>query len=157
WWKSLNESWKRVFAKIANIGHEDNPSQDELDNMVNAERVELYVDEEQIKGIDNLEPLRVMVHLKELYCGYNCPVTSLEPLRDICANMTYLDINGTKVKSLDPIAAAVKLETLYASNSKIKSIDPIKGAVKLRYLYLGSTKITNIDAVKEMTRLEYLD
>lgn len=76
-------------------------------------------------------------------------------LIDICYTS---NIEGKKIKSLEPLAPLTQLDVLYLKQDGIKDISPLSGLVNLTQLDIsGNYEISDLSAVENMTRLRNLN
>ncbi len=93
-----------------------NKNQNELTDADFAEITKLNLDNTQIS---NLEPIKRLKNLRELY-AYNNPISDIEPLREL-VNLEKLILNGTQVTNLEPLSNLLKL-TDYKLNNVINFV-----------------------------------
>jgi hypothetical protein len=107
-----------------------------------------------------LETLASFVHLTHL----NMHRTSLcdEGIKTVLssnlANLRVLNVSGTKVTDLSPLARLVDLEELDASNTEVSDVATLSGLTKLRKLRLRNAwRVSNLAPIRELVGLEVLD
>ncbi|MCL1823286.1 MAG: protein phosphatase 1 regulatory subunit 42 [Oscillospiraceae bacterium] len=108
-------------------------------------------------GLSNtdIEPLKYMVHLKELYLWDN-RISDLSPLSEL-VNLTVLDLDYNKITDITPLSGLVNLEELYLSENRIEDITPLSGLTALSELYLWDNRIVDITPLSELNDLVDLD
>ncbi|MBL4807016.1 MAG: caspase family protein [Rhodobacteraceae bacterium] len=82
-------------------------------------------------------------------------VSSLSPIADI-VNMEILDLSGTKVFRLNEISGLTNLETIWLDGTPLQSLDAITNHINLSRIYLSNSMISDISALSQLTALEYL-
>src|SRR4030042_1185472 len=83
------------------------------------------------------------------------PVTELAPLAGL-TQLTTLDLAGTPVTELAPLAGLTQLTTLYLGGTPVTELAPLAGLTQLTTLYLGWTKVTEPAPVAGQTQLTTL-
>ncbi len=83
-------------------------------------------------GINNLNPLRDIKKLEELWCMCNL-ISSIEPLSNL-SNLSHIWFSDNLVDDLSPIESLSGLEKIDCSSNLIKSIKPLFGLKKLKEL-----------------------
>jgi serine/threonine protein kinase len=137
WWNQLDDNWKWVFIfnKAININIE--PSDSDLDRMVNLPELDFSVKTWKNKGkITNLEPLRALTNLRELNCGYN-QIRDLEPLRAL-TNLQEFHCSGNQISALEPLRALTNLQELHCGANQISDFELLHALKKLRkFIFYG--------------------
>lgn len=100
--------------------------------------------------IRSLEPLQKMKKVRHLNVA-GTPLTSLNGTPTEVLN--FLNINGTKVSDLAPLATAKGLVTLEASHIPIKSLQPLRDAIYLHSLNVRQTEISDLKVLSNKAGL----
>ena len=87
----------------------------------------------------------------------NC--TSFESINSFenLINLNELNLDNTKVQSLQPLNNHKTLKVLYANNTNINSLSPLENVVTLNSIYAANSKLSNLNGVEELVNLEKLD
>jgi hypothetical protein len=78
--------------------------------------------------------------------------TSIEALKEL-KNLENLDVSGTKVSRLDPLAASLTLKTLNLENTQVDGLSKLKELKNITYLNVSRTNLRNLDGVQELEKL----
>ena len=127
--------------------------------------------------VRNMEVLRPMTTLKELYLQHNA-VTGLEDLSGL-TNLEKLDISFNSVSDLTPLSGCTRLSWLEAKNNalntaagveklallshlaldhnKLHDVSILGSCKEITYLSLTNNNISDISALGALTRLDVLD
>src|SRR4030042_188264 len=84
------------------------------------------------------------------------PVTELAPLAGL-TQLTTLDLAGTPVTELAPLAGLTQLTTLYLGWTPVTDLAPLAGLTQLMMLYLDGTPVTELAPLAGLTQLTTLD
>jgi len=115
WWNQLDEDWKEIFKKAANInvgffkgifGFNN----DDLEKIVNLQKLDFSGDWNKKGEISDLEPLRALTNLQELKCHLN-QISDLEPLRAL-TNLQVLVCYSNQISDLEPLRTLTNLQGL---------------------------------------------
>ncbi|UZR95620.1 leucine-rich repeat domain-containing protein [Chondrinema litorale] len=152
WWITISPAWKEVFASYVEL--DESPSKEQLQTVANLANVDISGK----KDINSLEPLKELLHLKEINCQ-NTTVSSLSPLSDLidvevinCAG-TMLPANG-----LEAVKSLSNLKTLDFSNTLVSNI-PFGNYTSLEKVVADKTGITSLNALNKLgnLRMVYCD
>ena len=72
-------------------------------------------------------------------------------------DVTYVDLEGSQVSDLKPIAGLPMLEELSLSETKVDDITPLANLKHLRWLDLRGTRVSDITPLDELEQLESLN
>ena len=70
--------------------------------------------------------------------------------------MTWLDLEGTQVADLTPLAPLTRLEKLDLRGTPVKDLSPLKGMTGLRHLFLEGSGVADLSPLVGMGRLREL-
>ena len=163
WWITISPPWKEVFATYVEL--DESPTKEQLQTVANLATIDISGKKE----INTLDPLKELLHLKEINCQ-NTSVSSLAPLSDLidlevinCAstllppnglepikslsNLKVLDFSSTRVSNI-PFGNYTSLEKVVADNTPITSLNALNKLGNLRMLYCDNTPIKS-EAVRE--------
>ena len=104
--------------------------------------------------IRNMEVLRPMTTLKELYLQHNA-VTGLEDLSSL-SNLEKLNISFNSVSDLTPLSSCTKLSWLDAQNNALNTADGVEKLALLSHLALDHNKLHDISILGKCKELTYL-
>lgn len=107
--------------------------------------------------VKNLSPLSKLPLLHSLYLnGTSVDEKDLAGYSGVGA-LTKLGLYKTKIKDLSFIGPECKLRQLDIRGTEVASLEPIAGCKNLLELRIGNTKIKEIKYIYEMTDLRYLE
>ena len=72
-------------------------------------------------------------------------------------NLSELNLDNTKIQSVQPLRNHKTLKVLYANNTNINSLSPLENVVTLNSIYAANSKLSNLKGVEELVNLEKLD
>lgn len=108
----------------------------------------------------NLEDLRWMTNLQNLYIYNSEKITDYNPLK-YCKNIDSLNINYGNVTNLDFVKSMPNLQYLNVEHNQIRDISVLKECKNLEYLYIYNNPIKNVEEVlavnKNLMALEISD
>jgi len=133
WWDSLSNNWKALFRY--NIGfREDSDEKTILSDIMELQKFSINF--EFSHKIENLEPLKYLVNIREL--SIQKSKFDLTPLGSL-KYLSKLKLNSNDV-SLDPLKNLKLLEVLELPGNK-ESIEPLKELINLKELNLRWNKV----------------
>jgi serine/threonine protein kinase len=153
WWNRLDDNWKMVFKRKISI--EGEPTDSDLEKIVNLQTLDLSGDRNNRGEIASLEPLRALTKLQTLNCKFN-KIKDLEPLRTLKKLQT-LGCSGNKIKDLEPLRTLTNLQTLHCSFNQISDLKPLCDLTNLQELACLSNKISYLEPLRTLKKLRYLD
>ena len=83
-------------------------------------------------------------------------VSSVEPIAGL-RQLQWLDLSYTPVSSLEPVAGLRQLEWLDLSNTPVSSLEPIADLGQLQYLHLSNTPVSSLEPVAALGQLQGLN
>lgn len=98
-------------------------------------------------GIRTLEDFRFCTDLRGLWLRDN-PVADLSPIADL--PLEKLDIKGTNITDLSPIANMTTLVALHLNHSKVSDLSPISGLYNLKRLYIDNSGIRDLSPIMDI-------
>jgi len=140
WWEALPSGWKTAFQKA--VKFEGNPTKEQLHQISALSQLDLS----NQKGITSLEPLKVMVNLKELNCS-GSGISDLTPLVDLI-DLQVLNIANTGVSKLELLSNLNKLEVLNFENTKVQQISALIYLSSLKKVYMNGTLVSSSQVIK---------
>lgn len=123
------------------------------------------------KQISDLNPIKELVHLKDLRLLYN-KISDISPLENLTQLMV-LDLTGNQITDINPLKKLKELKVLFLTNNQIRDIRPLRNliekGIEIKYLnkndqycinlYNNPLPPTLIKAIHQGNQalLEYLD
>lgn len=86
----------------------------------------------------------------------NTNVTSFDMLEPVKDNLDSLDISGTSITDLSPLASYTKLVELYADDCGISDITALSNCINLQILSLNNNELTSLAGLENATILKYV-
>ena len=83
-------------------------------------------------------------------------VSDIAPLADL-RELEWLDLDGTRVSDLTPIANLASLEWLSLDGTKFSDLTPIANLASLKRLSLEGTEVSDLAPLENLAALEWLD
>jgi Leucine-rich repeat (LRR) protein len=80
-------------------------------------------------------------------------ISDLAPIADLTA-LQSLDLTGTQISDLAPIAGLTALASLRINRTQVGDLAPLANLTVLKYLDLDSTRVNNLGPVDNLTNLE---
>jgi len=171
WWNQLNKQWKKVFKKAIGIGgftvffkkvigEDTEPSNGELVKIVQLQKLDcrgtlpLLLPNSLFTKISDLEPLRQLSSLQELYCSSNL-ISDLEPLRQL-SSLQVLSCDSNQISDLEPLRQLTNLQNLYCSSNQISDLEPLSQLTNLQNLNCSSNQISDLEPLSQLTNLQNL-
>ena len=108
------------------------------------------VTDDNIKLID----FSVLENLSALDLSGNKDITTVEFISTVNTYLARLDISGTSVTDLTPLAELENLTNLNLADMELEDISPISGMSKLSHLDVSGNNLKNLDAVSALIYLE---
>lgn len=108
-----------------------------------------------LAGLEQVHRLESLVlSAKELARG--------ERLEDLTAlgsltNLKHLDVHGSAVAELEPLARLTKLETVALAKTKVSDLSALQAALGLRELTAGDSPLSDLTPLSSLSKLEILD
>jgi len=104
--------------------------------------------------ISDLSPLSELPYLNELYVGKN-PIVQINAL-SICSFLRVLDISGTSVMDLSPIAS-LELHSLFLKDTTCDDYSLLTGMPMLERLSVSNINERQLETISRLTSLTSLD
>lgn len=82
-------------------------------------------------------------------------VSDLGPIAAL-ANLQSLSLNNTQVSDLRPVASLAELQSLSLDNTQVSDLQAIAKVANLRWLNIRKTQISNLKPITELDNLKYL-
>jgi WD40 repeat protein len=150
WWNSLQEQWKMAFRKTLFMRKLKVPTDHQLCIILNLE--ELYIRcgaanyADMTDHVDNLEGIRHLTKLKQLWCWGN-KISSLEPIKHL-KNLQEIYCSNNLLRDLGPLSKLTELKTLVCSHNHINNVKPLSNLMKLEKLNCANNKIIDFTPLK---------
>jgi len=145
WWKNLPAAWKTFFTDGA--GSDNIPSKEQLHRIVFQDSLIIRNKNE----ISDLSPITVIRALKKLEIT-GTSVSSLQPLAQM-RDIEEFRCNQSPVSNLSALSVLPKLKILNIENTPITDLEPITGLSQLELLNCSGTQIKSLDAVESLFNL----
>lgn len=149
WWDELPETWKTIFAEIAEP--DAIPTKEQLHQITTIKSINIAGN----KSVKSLLPLEKLKNLEQLDAS-NTAITSLDGIGE-SREMRKLNLGNTNIQRLYIIESLNLIEELILTNCPVKDIYPLKGLVNLKALSLSNTQIDGLDALNELQNLRFLE
>ena len=108
---------------------------------------ELSLDHPDCRALDRLPPkISLLDRLTSLNLG-GTTVSDLSPLADLTALQT-LKLSGTAVRNLSSLAALTTLQTLWLNNTAVSDLSPLAPLTALQTLRLNDTAVRDLSPVQ---------
>ena len=78
------------------------------------------------------------------------------PLQQIWSDVTRLDLSGTPIQNISPLAGLVNLQVLYLRHPQVHDISPLAELVNLQTLELSYTRVHDITPLAGLVNLQRL-
>ena len=113
----------------------------------------LYLADNQIQDISNITSLSSSVISSLLLTGDPLGNNTLNPAPDFSnlANLYYLGLDRTSLKTMPGLSGLVNLAYLDLSNNQITVISDLSGLTRLNHLYLSNNYLTDISPLANLT------
>ena len=85
------------------------------------------------------------------------PPAFLRRLAEACPGLHGLELDGTKLDDLSPLAGLTELQELYLGDTQVRDLSPLAGLTKLHRLFLNNTQIRDLSPLAGLTKLERLN
>jgi Leucine-rich repeat (LRR) protein len=112
----------------------------------------------KLSDLSNLSELPVelasLTVLRSLDLG-GTRIRDLAPLAGLIG-LHYLDLSATPVSDLAPLAGLNALQTLFLNGTQVSDLAPLAGLNALRFLYLNDTRVSNLAPLAGNASLECL-
>jgi len=120
-----------------------------IENLVNLKRLHL-----EKNSISNIEPLRQLTNLEELYLDNN-DIRDINALENIIS-IENLSLSSNRIEDISDLKDLKNLEKLKLDSNDIMDIGPLAEINKLKYINLIGNKINNIDKLNKLVNLNSL-
>ena len=129
-------------------------------------------------GIEDISSWKKLKNLKTVYLDNN-GLTSVEGLRGSAEKLSFVQISGNQIDSLEVLSGAEQLKELYASDNCLSSltgleqsdnlqkidasgneltdIEPLRNHINLSQVYLGHNRITDLSPLSGCTEIWSID
>ncbi|MGP6087813.1 leucine-rich repeat domain-containing protein [Antarctobacter jejuensis] len=94
--------------------------------------------------------------LSFLYLEHPGPLRRLPPEIGRLDWMTWLDLEGTQIADLQPLAPLTQIEKLDLRMTRVTDLSPLSGMRRLRNLYLEGSPVADLSPLAGLTRLKDL-
>lgn len=71
-------------------------------------------------------------------------------------SITELDLGGTELTDLTPLAGLSRLQELDLNGTQVTDVSPLSGLSGLQWLYLGGTRVSDVSPLSELSGLQML-
>lgn len=146
WWNQLVPDWKKVFGMYVQLGL--NPTREQLHEVANIEKVDIFGH----PSITTLEPLSMLINLKELKCSQT-KIGDLQPLSDL-VGLEKLECINTSVNNLAPLSKLSGLRELQLSETQVSDVSPLASVSSLEILNIDKTPVSDISALAGLENLK---
>jgi len=99
----------------------------------------------------DIEPLRYMVHLRELDLTSN-QISDISPLAGL-SNLEGLILQRNQISDISPLAGLTNLVWLFLDYNQVSNISPLAGLTSLVVLLLGNNQIRDLSPLARLTNL----
>ena len=137
WWNAMSDEWQAIFGQMTEL--DSVPTKEQLHQAAKITSVDISGN----NAIQDLNPLKVLVHLTTLNCS-NTGIDNLWPLSDLI-DLHSLNCSGTAVSNCEPLRDLINLEHLDISNTGINGIQCISRIKSLRELNIAYTSVSGIN------------
>lgn len=124
WWEMLPKEWQNVFSLLVELS--EPPTREQLHDVS---------------------------FLKALDVSGNASISSISPLEKI-SSLSYLNIAGTKVSDLQPIANLFDMETLILSSTAVDNLNPLSALSRLKEIDFSKCKVTSIEPLLKLPEMK---
>ncbi|MCS6821370.1 MAG: DnaJ domain-containing protein [Microscillaceae bacterium] len=149
WWNSLDSTWKSIFKKNLALQDQDEPSLQEIQEMLRLRRLDL--NNSQVK---DLLPLNKLTNLRTLHCSGN-PIRSLQGIE----NNLYLEelwCYNTFIENLVPLQSLYYLKRLSFNNTPVKDLSPLEKLPNLQIVNCSKTQIQTLYPLQNLPNLRFV-
>ena len=103
-----------------------------------------------------MQGLQVFTNLQDLNLN-GTKVSDLSPLAKL-TNLMGLDLRGTQVSDVSPLARLANLDQLWLDGTRVSDVSPLARLTKLGRLYLDKTQVSDatLSSVAKLTNLTWL-
>ena len=101
-------------------------------------------------------PDHIATHVRSLDFAGDNGLGSLRLFANLI-NLQYLNLAGTQVADLTPLAALTNLERLNLGGTQVAGVTPLAALTNLQSLYLSSTQVADVAPLAALTNLQTLD
>jgi len=102
-------------------------------------------------GNDDIQNLRYMVNLTELWLGEN-QISDITPITGL-VNLTRLHLGRNQISDITPLAGLTNLEWLHLGENQISDIAPVAGLTDLSSLFLNENQISDLTPITGLVNL----
>jgi Leucine-rich repeat (LRR) protein len=149
WWKNLPQAWKDCFLDQLKL--KGTPDKVQLQQIVSLKKV-VISENPQITSLGNLLKLS---RLEELQIS-GTAVASLEPVAQM-KTLKILRFPKNPVTDLTPLAQHQGLREIDCSNTPVETLEPLKLLSGLEVLKISGTQVKNLKDIMTLTGLKTLE
>ena len=84
-------------------------------------------------------------------------LATIPPSISSLTELKRLDLDGTQVTDLSPLAGLLRMQTLDLNSTQVTDLSPLAGMVEMQTLYLNSTQVTDITPLAGMVGMQVLN
>jgi internalin A len=110
---------------------------------------ELYLDNNEIRVIENLENLKSL----EILSLADNKITHLGNLQEL-TKLTYLDLQGNAIKQLQGLEGNRKLQTLGLSSNGLQELSGLEHLQDLRTLFVAHNELRQVEVLEHLLKLK---
>ena len=76
---------------------------------------------------------------------------------DYFADVAFVDVEGAKVKDLEPLSDLTQLQVLILNDTQVSDLEPLRGLTQLQELYLTDAPVSDLRPLRKLTQLKFLE
>ncbi len=146
WWEMLTDDWQNVFSSLVELS--DPPTREQLHDVSFLKTLDISGNT-AINSVTPLEKISTLSYLNIAGTG----VSDLQPVANLF-DMQTLIMNNTAVVNLNPLSGLSRLKEIDFSGSRVTSIEPLLKLPEIKSIIMDSTNVSDVGSISRMKRLE---
>ncbi len=143
YWNDLSDNWKKLIAPLIHL--DGVPDREQLHDILKIQ----HIDISGKKDFNSLEPLKVLIDLKWLDIS-GTSVRDLSPLAEQNA-LEYIDFSGDDIVDLAPLAKHEQLKIIKGTGSTVTHLSPLQHCLQLDSIFFNNTKIADVSVLNKIS------